>query len=361
VRDNTLNLKVGIMIKANALNTQDFKDVRSAGRGTVANYLKCLILFSITISIMVVLGEGIVRWVFQDITSTGDNRSYFAQRWKSNSHHVSLNSGGFRDTEVRMPKPEGVYRVAVVGDSFTFGQGINEEARFGNLLENNLNKLKPSTLEYEVLNFGRSGAETEDHLAILKEHVLAVKPDYVLLQWYINDFEGHNKKGRPPVRPLGGWGTYHRILHESSALYYLLNRQFSSLQYVVGYVGTYSDYMFERFGDPNSPGSLAFRKLLTEFIDISRSQHIPMGIVLFPSPQEEFGTPYPYAYLHEQVLTVCEQEGILCIDLLDVFKRYESHSLEVNRFDAHPSAFANRLAASRIFESFGPIWMGDVS
>jgi len=346
------------MIKTNVPSTSDVKALRLACGTKGANFLKNLILFSVTFAIMLVIGEGFVRWAFRDLTTTGDNSSYFARAWKDNPHHVSLNSLGFRDREVQAIQPEGVYRIAVVGDSLTFGNGIDEDARFGNLLEIDLNNSVLSTIEYEVLNFGRGGAETEDHLAILRDHVVSLKPDYVLLQWFANDFEGHNKQGRPKARPLGGWGPYSRILHESSALYYLLNQQFSSLQYAAGHVGLYSDYMFQRFGDPNSPGSVQFQKFLTLFIETCRRHQIPMGIVLFPSIQKELGLSYPYAYLHDQVLNVCKREGISCIDLRDVFEPYEPHALQVNQFDAHPSALANRLAANRILESFGVIWMG---
>ena len=76
-------------------------------------------------------------------------------------------------------KQKGTYRIAVIGDSFTYGQGISEDARFTNFLENHLNQ---SGEKYEVLNVWRPGAESIDHLTIFNNYVVRIFPDYVLLQ-----------------------------------------------------------------------------------------------------------------------------------------------------------------------------------
>jgi lysophospholipase L1-like esterase len=99
-------------------------------------------------------------------------------------HH---NSWGFREQEFEMSKPRGVYRIAVIGDSFTYGQGIPEEDRFTELMEKFLND---QMKKYEVLNFGRGGAQTVDEVATLRNIVLRMNPDFILLQWFVNDFEG---------------------------------------------------------------------------------------------------------------------------------------------------------------------------
>jgi len=67
-----------------------------------------------------------------------------------------------------------------------------------NILEE---KLNASGQKYEVLNFGRPGAETVDELALLPT-VLSLAPDFVLPQWFVNDVEGHDKSRRPSGRRL---------------------------------------------------------------------------------------------------------------------------------------------------------------
>ncbi|MFQ5583130.1 MAG: hypothetical protein ACE5GL_01690, partial [Calditrichia bacterium] len=139
------------------------------GREKTHKILINIIILELTLLILLVCGEYFVRYFFRNITTTGDNTSYFAQKWKKNN--VSLNSWHFREREFSLAKKESVYRIAIIGDSFTFGQGIKVRHRFSNLIEKDLNSEYPER-NYEVLNFGKPGAETIDHLSILKNIVL---------------------------------------------------------------------------------------------------------------------------------------------------------------------------------------------
>lgn len=38
-------------------------------------------IFSLTIAVLLVAAEFGVRYLFRDVTTTSDNRSYFAERW----------------------------------------------------------------------------------------------------------------------------------------------------------------------------------------------------------------------------------------------------------------------------------------
>lgn len=61
-----------------------------------------------------------------------------------------INSQGLRDKEYAIKKPEGVTRVGVFGDSFTFAEGVPDNKRFTEIAENQI----PGV---EVLNFGFPG------------------------------------------------------------------------------------------------------------------------------------------------------------------------------------------------------------
>lgn len=158
-------------------------------------FINLTILFITTIVLLVIIEFGL-RFIFRDVTTTVDNESYFAKRWHKT---VRYNTWGFRERDFDLVKPEGVYRIAVIGDSITYGQGIEERDRFTNLLEKQLNN-ENGNGGYEVLNFGRPGAETIDHLDFLNDPVLSTDPDFVLLQWYTNDVESRDKSER--TRPL---------------------------------------------------------------------------------------------------------------------------------------------------------------
>jgi hypothetical protein len=85
---------------------------------------------------------------------------------------VRINSQGMRDREP-LPLAAGAKRIAVLGDSFTWGVGASYGERFTELLEQQLPNV-------DVLNYGVSGFGTTQQLVQLN-NVLAAKPDYVVL------------------------------------------------------------------------------------------------------------------------------------------------------------------------------------
>ena len=94
------------------------------------------------------------------------------------------NSRGWRDTEREMARPtdgapRGV-RLAAVGDSFTFGVGVDDGERFSELMEADLS-------EVEVLNFGMNGFGTDQELEVLRHEVLGYGPDVVLCVTYLGN------------------------------------------------------------------------------------------------------------------------------------------------------------------------------
>ncbi len=72
-----------------------------------------------------------------------------------------------------------------LGDSITFGQGVNEERTFVRLLEN---LARAQGENWETVNGAVEGLGTNGELAVLNETGLALKPDGVVLDFYLNDF-----------------------------------------------------------------------------------------------------------------------------------------------------------------------------
>ena len=88
----------------------------------------------VALAVSVVVAEPVTRSLFRDVTTSADNGGYFSRRWFSTGA-VRRNAAGFREREFQDTKAPGVYRIAVVGDSFTFGNGIRQEDRYSDLLQ----------------------------------------------------------------------------------------------------------------------------------------------------------------------------------------------------------------------------------
>jgi lysophospholipase L1-like esterase len=309
-----------------------------------------LLLGSLVLSLSA--GEFVARLVFRDITTTVDNRSYFALKWKQSS--VRLNAEGFRERDIAADTTPGAFRVAFIGDSFTFGQGISESERMSNLLEG---RLRARVDAIDVLNFGMSGNNTADELMVLNRVLDSVRPDYVLLQWFVNDVE-HNASLRLATtvpQPT----VVNRLKHSMrnlSVLYFLTAQGWHSL---LERLGRFDDDFVEQASDPESPESKAAERAMLDFIATCREREVPLGIVLVPAlvymPDRQ---AYRYGFLHDRVLALCGREGVACTDLLDPFEPFlrdknAYRSLWVNRFDTHMSALANQIGAEHLFQVFG--------
>ena len=285
--------------------------------------------------------------------STADKNCYFAIR----GHRiVHLNSLGFREREFPSDKPAGVYRIAILGDSFAYGQGLTDSLRYSNDLERMLNAEPGPHARYEVLNFGKPGADTKDEFDVLQSAALPVHPDFVLLQWFINDPEGAGE-GRPVPWPLVPSSAIRLFLQHHSAFYYLLNRRWIDFQQAIGVLEPYTRYMTTLLQDPNSARVRAADQDLHLFLSTCQARGVGVGVAAFPLVPVPPGGPYVFEFLHERVRERCRADGVPCLDLTADYRNLDKKKhFAVNALDAHPGAEANAIAARRMLAVFGAAW-----
>ncbi|MFH0984526.1 MAG: SGNH/GDSL hydrolase family protein [Candidatus Omnitrophota bacterium] len=114
---------------------------------------------------------------------------YFPNSKVSN---IKVNNQGFNDSDFVLEKPQGLIRIAMLGDSITKGEGVPKKKTFSDKLEDILNRRerdRGSPQRYEVMNFGVGGYNLEAEVEVLKEKVLPYHPDIVILNMYWNDNE----------------------------------------------------------------------------------------------------------------------------------------------------------------------------
>ncbi|MDP3939362.1 MAG: SGNH/GDSL hydrolase family protein [Deltaproteobacteria bacterium] len=172
---------------------------------TARRLLKALISLSLTL----LLVEGAVRLTDFDKQILGDpfkdgpllfqmylpdsflqwrNRPGLYLEWSG----VTLNDRGYRGPDVKTVKREGVRRIAVVGDSCTFGVISIRRAAFemprsyAELLQDVLDR-EAGPGRYEVLNYGVMGYTTYHGLRLLRRQVIHDDPDYLVIRFGWND------------------------------------------------------------------------------------------------------------------------------------------------------------------------------
>ncbi|NVN99754.1 MAG: hypothetical protein HXX17_10545 [Geobacteraceae bacterium] len=99
--------------------------------------------------------------------------------------YIRINSDGFRGPDYSFVVPAGRRRIAVLGDSETFGMSMPEEATLPGKLQILLNSR--SVEPFEVLNFGVPAYNSIQELQILEAKVLKYNPEIVILYYNFND------------------------------------------------------------------------------------------------------------------------------------------------------------------------------
>ena len=93
-----------------------------------------------------------------------------------------INSKGLRDNETCYEKPDGIFRIVLLGDSNTFGFGVPIEKHFSTILEGYFKNV-------EVINLGVSGFGVDQELLYLRSEGFRYKPDMVLA--FVPHYEDH--------------------------------------------------------------------------------------------------------------------------------------------------------------------------
>lgn len=160
------------------------------------------------------------------------------QRTGEYESYVAINAKGLRDRDFPYEKPEGTYRILVLGDSFTEGLQVDIEKTFPKQLETLLNEQAASPVE--VINAGVSRYGTDRALLFLEEEGLKYHPDLIIYALYPNDITDNVESGLFRIEngrlvqhsvEISTWEQVRGFLYDTSYLYriglatYLILRQ----------------------------------------------------------------------------------------------------------------------------------------
>lgn len=197
--------------------------VATHSRGSASSVIllrRKIILVFLGFLVGLVVAEAAVRVAFPFVLTSrlfpdpelGWRRAPNQRVWNTNAPFgeyrvlFTTNSDGFPDAERSTPKPAGVLRVAVIGDSMTEGAQVPFDQRFTALLEADLNAWSRSALpgrpRVEVLNFGVSGYATTQELLLYRARLRQFTPDVFLLMMVpSNDIGDNSLRLRHAVEP----------------------------------------------------------------------------------------------------------------------------------------------------------------
>lgn len=267
-------------------------------------------------------------------------------------HEVTANSLGFREREFERPKPPGTYRVLVLGDSLTWGVGLEASQRYTNRLEALLRERNPQR-SVEVLNFGLAGGPTVQEARILAHVAPEVEPDLVVVGFCQNDpkigssVESPESRAWRPLLDLAG-SPAELGLTRSGAF---LSAQTRRLLVGVGVIPEWLEALGRSY---RGNEWRAFEVALETIARLCERRGLPAPIFAALLQARTIDQLREPDETHETILgwfaqatEAAQRAGFRTVGyraaLIEAFE--PGTSLQVNRWDGHPSAACNEVYA----------------
>ena len=288
-------------------------------------------------------------------------------------HKFSTNSLGFREKEFSFEKEKGAFRILVLGDSLTFGVGIDNDHRYTNVLEEMLN-LRSKPKKYEVLNFGMGGYSTDQEVDLLKGILKKVQCDLVIVGFFWNDFSMTTQQTLDAYVSMSY--PLYSINIEGNDLFTNTERNYNAISKTTPdeflnikpwYKQTGIYRFVEMRSNINRNGMLPNEKLwqferneLMGMMELTRQYSLPPPVVVllyngFVDPHKNnFRKPKgqlaQYIQLEKFVGEKLGHEGFSVIDPLPYFEKYSGMSMSVSEWETHPNYLPHYIFAQSIFD-----------
>ena len=250
---------------------------------------------------------------------------------------VRTNSQGLRGPQISPAPAPGVARIAFVGDSTTLGWGVPEKDTFAHLVVTGLAK---AGRKVDGFNLGVGNYNTAQELSLFREVGVPLKPDLVVLTYFINDAEPM------PSYSDTGWLSTH------SAAWVVLGYRLDSMVRQFGEAPDWKRYYRELY-EPAAAGWQQTRKALGAFATTARG--IDAKLVVFNLPELRELRPYPFGDITAKVRAVVEREGVPFYDLLPTVESLPPASLWVTVPDPHPNPNAMKAFATGMIPRLLPL------
>ncbi|MFN0149084.1 MAG: GDSL-type esterase/lipase family protein [bacterium] len=171
------------------------RGTHDAGR---AAWIASALLLVVTSAIIVAAAEIVLRGTYARRYRSYPPSTVSRMTTPEYDVEIAINAQGFRDRDHAAQKPAGAVRVAVIGDSFTWGSGVEAGEIYTAQLESILRE-REGNASIEVFNFGVTWTGPVYYGRVLLGAAARYKPDVVVVAIYAgNDVADALRETRQP-------------------------------------------------------------------------------------------------------------------------------------------------------------------
>lgn len=271
-----------------------------------------------------------------------------------NPSHPDISSQGTRDDEVAIPKPQGTFRVLILGDSIAYGSGLPKDRTFPNRLELLLREHIGSA---DVVNAGVSGYSAYNELQYYLARGKEFQPDIVVVAFCMNDVvnprlhwgDAPGVKFPNEAIPNHDYDVNHIIalmqkkqkndpqskssVLGHSALYRalaprlgrLFTKDLDSNAKIPTYITGEDTISIKVLVDKTTPESRWLRSIYDRLHAAVQANGAKLVVVIFPLAYQ-LEDNYPFMP-QKQIGEYCQQRSIRCLDLLPSFRQHRKEDI----------------------------------
>ncbi len=251
-----------------------------------------------------------------------------------------------RDHDLSIEPPSGVLRIAGIGDSFAFGEGVPLEQSLFKQMEALLGE------RYEVFNAAQNGVNLRMELDILKRLLRVGYWSRALVVFIVNDImlTDELRQQQDYINDLIIIRDQHLETHQARAW-------FTGRSRLLWTIGSYLDlrrikrntvdWYFDSYDSAHNAANLF--ELTRDLRQLAGLPDCRIAFVLYPL-MEGLEGDYPLAPIHETVARMAREAGLEVLDLTPAFRGQNTSALQVHSADHHPNGQAHAIAAKAIVE-----------
>lgn len=291
---------------------------------------------------------------------------------------VSTNSIGIRNPEIPIVKLAGGYRILALGDSHTFGYGVEDDQSWPRKLEAKL-RLSPLSKQrsFEVINAGIAGLSLAQEVQFLRERLLHLHPDLIVLGYYWDDMptegdpfadlseqnmgpQGQGNSTTPGLevsRENAGRsyliGPLMDLLRKSYLLYSIVQRvPYLQMNFFPGAQTKWKRATVEGRTSPKIEASWKFvERKIAELKQLGQDNGFELVVLMIPLFEQMTSPRYSVTSYQTKLTQICDAQGIAIIDPLPAIRAiHPSYPDYFIPFDGHPNGKVYEVIADAVLK-----------
>lgn len=277
-------------------------------------------------------------------------------------HHVSINALGYRGPEVTLHKKPGVTRILCIGDSFTYGQFVNEDGTFPSHVQR---LVLSNEMPVEVINAGVPGTTIIDQIRYMTRS-LVLQPDLVVLTFSENDIDDLRKtvpmyqmlenNRKLKSKPL--FGLLYQAIRNTALFNFGLHVKNSISVFPLRSRQAPENTKPAQKSDSDDESLWReYEEHLSQLLHTLEAKHIDFVLMLFPSHYRIEGEEHlnpPVRDRLSRIEAIASNMGIRAINILPDLQNsgLAVEELYLLPYDGHPSSRGYSIQANAFFHVF---------